>query len=125
MSKKIYIDAFFDQYEDLLKQCRTVFPSDPDWPIYIGGLGLFRRTNPMVVAQMTWKYVSPFEELIQKRDEAFFLDREYAEEADGDQSIEQTIGKLKAMWTQLTPHNRTIIWEYIANITYLAKKCAA
>jgi hypothetical protein len=29
------------------------------------------------------------------------------------------------MWSQLTPHNQSILWDYITNITYLAKKCAA
>jgi hypothetical protein len=125
MSKKIYLDAFFDQYEDLLKQCRDVFPTDPDWPIYLTGLAVFRRTNPGVVAQMTWTYVAPYEELILKRDQSFFLDRDFAAEAAGDASIEQTISKLKAMWGQLTPHNQSILWEYITNITVLAKKCAA
>jgi len=125
MSKKIYLDAFFDQYEDMLKQCKEVFPSDPDWPVYLTGLAVLRRTNPAIVAQMTWKYVAPHEDLILKRDQAFFLERDYTAEAEGDASIEQTITKLKGMWSQLTPHNQSILWDYITNITYLAKKCAA
>jgi hypothetical protein len=74
---------------------------------------------------MTWKYVAPHEDLILKRDQAFFLERDYTAEAEGDASIEQTITKLKGMWSQLTPHNQSILWDYITNITYLAKKCAA
>jgi hypothetical protein len=102
-----------------------VFPTDPDWPLYLTALAVFRRTNPGVIAQMTWTYVAPYEELILKRDQSFFLDRDFAAEAAGDASIEQTIAKLKAMWGQLTAHNQSILWEYITNITVLAKKCAA
>ena len=74
---------------------------------------------------MTWNYVAPYEELILKRDQAFFLERDFTKEANGDTSIEQTISKLKGMWGQLTPHNQSILWDFITNITYLAKKCAA
>jgi hypothetical protein len=40
-------------------------------------------------------------------------------------SYVDTVSKLRDMWQQLTEHNRSIVWDYITNITYLAKKCAA
>lgn len=119
MSKKIYIDAFYDQYEDLLQQMAAVFPEDPDWPRYRTGLAVLRRASPMMLVTKTWEYVSPYADQIQARDEAFFLTQTLAEGA-----IVQTINKLRAMWQQLTPHNHSIVWDYITNITYLAKRCA-
>lgn len=119
MSKKIYLDAFYDQYEDLLQQMATVFPDDPDWARYRTGLAVFRRANPMTLAVKTWEAVSPYEAAIQKRDEAFFLG-----EFKLGNSMSQTLGKLKSLWGQLTPYNRSIVWDYVTNITYLAKKCS-
>ena len=120
MSKKIYVDAFFAQYEDLLQQMIAVFPEDPDWMRYRTALAVFRRTNPMVIVAKTWECVSPYEGAIQSRDEAFFLTSEVPEGP-----LVQTVIKLRDMWEQLTVHNRNVVWDYITNITYLAKRCAA
>jgi hypothetical protein len=124
-TRKIYIDAFYDQYEDFLQQMLQVFPGDPDWPLYIAGLAIFRRTNPLLVAKKTWKHVSRFEEVIKKRDETFFLERDYSDITEGEEPLEQTVTKLKGMWKQMTPHNRNIVWDYMNNITYLAKVCSS
>jgi hypothetical protein len=124
MSKKIYIDAFFDQYEDFLQQMLEVYPNDPDWPLYIAGLSIFRRTNPMMVVQKTWKHISRFEEVIKARDEKFFLERDYSDITEGEEPLEQTVTKIKGMWAELGAHNRNIVWDYVNNITYLARKCS-
>lgn len=123
-TRKIYLDAFFDQYEDFLQQMQQVFPTDPDWPLYIAGLAIFRRTNPRMIVQKTWKHIGKFEATIKARDETFFLTRDYSDITEGEEPLEQTIRKLKDMWAQLTPHNRNIVWDYVNNITYLAKKCS-
>ena len=118
MSKKIYLDAFYDQYEDLLQQMLVVFPEDPDWPRYKTALAVLRRANPTLLAVKTWEYVAPFEPIIQKRDDAFFLNYTFSDTP----GVHQSIAKLKSMWKQLSVHNRSIVWDYITNITYLAKR---
>lgn len=123
MSKKIYLDAFFNQYEDFLNQLKTVFPDDPDWKVYLSGLAIFRRTSPMVIVQKTWTYVSQFQDVIEKRDETFFMERDYSDLSEGE-PIEQTVQKLKTMWSTLSVENKQIVWQFVANITKLAKVCS-
>ena len=123
MSKKIYLDAFFNQYEDFLTQLKTVFPDDPDWKVYLSGLAIFRRTSPMVIVQKTWTYVSQFQDVIEKRDETFFMERDYSDLSEGE-PIEQTVQKLKNMWSTLSVENKQIVWEFVGNITKLAKVCS-
>ena len=123
MSKKIYLDAFFNQYEDFLTQLKTVFPEDPDWNVYLSGLAIFRRTNPTMIVQKTWEFVSRFEGMIQKRDETFFMERDYSDVSEGE-PIEQTVQKLKNMWSTLSPENKQIVWEFVSNITKLARVCS-
>ncbi len=125
MSKKIYIDAFFNQYEDFLNQLKDVFPEDGDWRLYLSGLAIFRRTNPLIIVKKTWKWVSKFEEVIQKRDESFFLTMDYSEYTEGEEPLEKTIEKLRGMWSVLDTHNRKIVWDFVSNITALAKMCNA
>lgn len=124
MSKKIYLDAFYDQYEDFLQQMTEVFPGDPDWMRFRTGVAVFRRANPRVLVEKTWTYVAPFEETIRTRDENFFLTHDFSGVAKKPEPLRQTIAKLKYMWMQLTPSNRSIVWDYITNITYLAKRCS-
>jgi hypothetical protein len=123
MSKRIYLDAFYDQYEDFLQQLTSVFPDDPDWSRYRTGVAVIRRANPMALATTTWDYVSPFEDIIRARNDSFFLGRDFSDMTGGQEPLNQTIGKLKGMWQQMTPHNQSIVWDYITNITYLAKRC--
>jgi len=123
MSKKIYLDAFFNQYEDFLTQLKKVFPDDPDWKLYLSGLAIFRRTNPTMIVQKTWEFVSRFEDMIEKRDETFFMERDYSDVSEGE-PIEQTVQKLKTMWSTLSFENKQIVWEFVGNITKLAKVCS-
>jgi DNA-binding Lrp family transcriptional regulator len=125
MSKKIYIDAFFNQYEDFLTQLKEVFPEDRDFPLYLAGLAIFRRTNPGIIAQKTWKHVSRFEEVIKKRDEEFFVKRDFSDITEGEEPLEQTVAKIRGMWSSLDDHNKKMVWEFINNITALAKMCVA
>lgn len=125
MSKKILIDAFFNQYEDFLNQIKDVFPEDPDWKLYISGLAIFRRTNPLIVVKKTWKHVAPFEEMITTRNEKFFMERDFSDITEGEEPLEQTIDKLRGMWGAMSPHNRRVVWDFVNNITALAKMCNA
>lgn len=125
MSKKIYIDAFFNQYEDFLNQLKDVFPEDRDFPLYLAGLAIFRRTNPAIIAQKTWKHVSKFEDVIKRRDEDFFVQRDFGDITEGEEPLEQTVTKIKGMWSTLNAHNRKVVWDFVNNITALAKMCAA
>jgi hypothetical protein len=125
MSKKILIDAFFNQYEDFLHQIKEVFPEDGDWKLYISGLAIFRRTNPLIVVKKTWKHVAPFEEMISARNEKFFMERDYSDITEGEEPLEQTIDKIRGMWSVLNPHNRRVVWDFVNNITALAKMCNA
>ncbi len=120
MSKKIYVDAFYGQYEDLLQQMMAVFPEDPDWMRYRTAIAVFRRTNPMMLVEKTWECVAPYEDAIRTHDEAFFLAQDVAEGP-----FVHTVAKLRALWAQLSIHNRNVVWDYILNITSLAKRCAA
>ncbi len=125
MSKKIYIDAFFNQYEDFLNQLKDVFPEDRDFPLYLAGLAIFRRTNPSIIAQKTWKHVSRFEEVIKKRDEDFFVKRDFSDITEGEEPLEQTVAKIRGMWAGLNDHNKKVVWDFINNITMLSKLCTA
>ena len=125
MSKKILIDAFFNQYEDFLNQLKDVYPDDPDWKLYLSGLAIFRRTNPLIIVKKTWKWVSKFEQDIYDRNEKMFLEMDYSQYTEGEEPLEQTIDKLRSMWSVLNAHNKRVVWDFVNNITKLAKICSS
>lgn len=125
MSKKIYVDAFFDQYEDFLQQMVTSFPEDSDWARYRTGIAVFRRANPMSIVKTTWDGIAPFEPVIRKRDDTFFLTRRDSDTSSTQDPIEYILAKLTTAWSDLSLHNRNIIWDYVTNIMTLAKLCVA
>jgi hypothetical protein len=123
MSKKIYIDAFFEQYGDFLHQMVTVFPDDPDWARFRTGLAVFRRVSPKSIIQTTWEGIAPFEDSILRRDDEVFLARGKEELSPNQDAIDYLITKLTKVWTTLSLHNQNIIWDYVTNVMLLAKRC--
>lgn len=125
MSKKILIDAFFNQFSDFLTELTKAFPEDQDFPAYKAGLQLLKRTNPMIVINAIIEHVTPYEEMIKTKNSDFFLKHEFSEHTGDDDALQQVIRKLKGLWTTLGPSSQASVWGYINLLLDLAKRCAA
>lgn len=121
MSRRIFMDAFFNQFSDFLDQLIKVFPNDMDFPAYKTGLVLLQKTNPMIVVQEVVKHVTPFEKLVRAKDENFLLNYQFSEY----DTLEQIINKLKNMWSSLSDNNKQVVWNYIILLLDLSQKCLA
>lgn len=124
MSKRIFIDTFFNQFAQFMDQLIAVFPHDPDFMAYKMGIKLFHKTNPTLVISTIQEHVLPYEEMILAKNEDFFLKHEFKEYMDDD-TIGAVIHKLKGLWSVLSPDNRTCVWDYIVLLMNLAKRCTA
>lgn len=118
MSKKVFVDAFFNQFGDFLEQLIKVFPDDTDLPAYKAGLGLLQRTNPTLVIKETYTHMSPFEAVIRARNEDFFLKHEFAEY----DTLEQVIAKIKSLWVGLSENNKNCVWGYLTILLDISKR---
>lgn len=121
MSRRIFLPAIYTHFREFLDQLVILFPDDVDIPAYKTGLTLLQKTNPLLVPREVVNHVSPFEDVIRRKDEKFFLDNEFSEYQDG--TIDKVIGKVKGLWTTLTDANKTAIWNYIIILLDLAKRC--
>ena len=121
MSRKIFMDAFFNQFHEFLEQLAQVFPDDADFPAYTMALSLLQRTNPGLVVSEFKTHVFPFTDVIQAKNSDFFLKHDFSDYA-SDDTLGQIIGKLKGMWTELSENNKSSIWNYITLILTLAKR---
>ena len=122
MSKKILLDAFYNQFSDFLSELTKAFPEDPDFPAYKTGLLLFQKTNPVLVIKAVHEHVSPYEETIRAKNVDFFLKHDYAGHIDNDDALDQVIQKLKGYWGEMTEANQTVVWKYITLLLDLAKR---
>jgi len=122
MSKKVFVDAFYNQFQDFLEQLEKVLPEDTDFPTYIMGLKMMRTGNPMYVIREFIVQTKSFEDSIIKRDERFFLEYTFNEFADNDWLI-QMINKIKGLWKGFSENNKKCVWDYTNLLLSISQKC--
>lgn len=122
MSRKILLDAFYNNFSDFLDQLIKVFPEDSDFPTYKMGLFLFQKTNPAVVPTTLNLHVSPYEEIIRAKNEDFILKHEFSDHIGDDDALDQIIRKLKDQWVAMSPNNKACVWQYTTILMELSKR---
>jgi hypothetical protein len=120
MTKKILIDAFFNQFNSFLSELKQVYPEDEDFPVFITTLSLLRATNPMLVLKFVkTEVIDLYGAKIETRDESFFLDEDYSKKNDVDLNIVQ---KLKQYIQGMNTQTKETVWKYIEIISKLCTK---
>jgi hypothetical protein len=122
MSKKVFLDVFYSQFNDFLNQLINVFPEDSDFPTYKSGLFLLQKTNPILVPEQVALHVGPFEQTIRSRDEKFILEYGFDKYSD-DNALDLIIKKMKERWGVLSDNNKKVVWDYTILLLNLAQKC--
>lgn len=119
MSRKVFLDAFFNQFTSFLGELRGMYPEDPDFPNFVTAITLIRNTNPMLaVNYIKSEVIDPFQDKISARDESFFMDQDYTQKnADID-----VIHKLKEYVREMTPESKEVVWQYIELLMKLTLK---
>jgi len=119
MSKKVLIQAFFEQFVSFSKELCEMYPDDSDFSLFSNTLGLMKMTNPSLVVKYVADNVLQYEEKIMSKDETFFMQNEFAEyQADIDMNV---FSKLKQYIEKMSPSSKEHVWKYIQNIVRLAK----
>jgi len=120
MSKKILIDAFFNQFNSFLGELKHMYPEDDDFPVFITTLSLLKTTNPMLVVKfIKTEIIDLYGAKIEARDESFFLEEDYTEKQDLDLNI---VEKLKQYIRGMNTETKDTVWKYIDIISKLCQK---
>jgi hypothetical protein len=120
MSKKVLIDAFFNQFNSFLGELKQMYPEDPDFPVFITTLSMMKAANPMLVVNFVkTEIVDPFGAKIEARDESFFMTQDYATREDVDLNI---VDKIKQYIQGMSDDTKETVWKYIEIITKLCSK---
>ncbi len=119
MSKKMFIEAFYSQFGEFLKELSKMYPEDKDFPAFASNLSIMKYMNPMYpVNFVKTDVVDKYKEQILSKDESFFLNsEEIKQSADID-----IVYKLKSYITEMSPENKDVVWSYIEIITKITMK---
>ena len=119
MSRKVFLDAFFNQFLAFLGELKEMYPEDPDFPGFQTAITLIRNTNPMLaVNYIKSEVVDPFQDKIVARDESFFMDQDYTQK-NADMNV---IYKLKEYVKGMSPASKEVVWQYIELLMKLTLK---
>lgn len=120
MSKKVLVEAFFNQFNAFLGELKQMYPEDSDFPVFITTLSMMKSANPMLVINFVKsEIIVPFGEKIRIRDESFFMNQEYEAREDVDLNI---VEKIKQYIQGMSPATKETVWKYIEIITKLCEK---
>jgi hypothetical protein len=110
MSRKIFIDVFFDQFISFINELKQMYPEDTDFNTFLTTLNLLKNTNPMLVVNyIKSEVIDIYEDKITKHDETFFLEQSYSQK-NADMNI---IFKLKEYVKGMSPASKEVVWQYI------------
>jgi len=119
MSRKIFIDVFFDQFISFINELKQMYPEDTDFNTFLTTLNLLKNTNPMLVVNyIKSEVIDIYEDKITKRDETFFLERNYSQK-NADMNI---IFKLKEYVKGMSSASKEVVWQYIDLLMKLTLK---
>jgi hypothetical protein len=120
MSKKVLVDAFFNQFTSFMGELKQMYPEDPDFPTFVTTLTLLKSTNPMLVVNLVKsEIIDLYGEKIKVRDESFFMNESYSDRNDVDLNI---VDKLKQYIRGMSPETKETVWKYIEIISKLCLK---
>lgn len=116
--KAVLIQAFFEQLFTFLGELKDMYPDDPDFALGVTSVRLLRSANPLFVIKTFYDNAKGFEDEIQNRNEAFFLDHSFENIQDIDFNV---LSKLKQYVRGMTDESKKIVWIYVGNLYKLSK----
>jgi hypothetical protein len=118
-SKPVLLTAFFDQFSSFLTELHEMYPADTDFPMFVTGLRVFKSTNPSMLIRYIHDYTKPYEEVILKKDEKFFIENSFSEYT-GQVSDMNIFKKLKEYYVGMNSDSKESVWKYCQNIIRLS-----
>ena len=120
MSKKVLIDALYNQFSDFLTQLVSMDPGDEDLGVFNDNLLFVKNMNPMLLVNtMKTELIEPYGDKIAARDETFFMNYQYETREDVDLNI---VNKLRKYYSSMTNESKDIVWKYFDIIVRISKK---
>ena len=121
-----FLKAFCIQLENMSEELSDLFHKDVNLRTVYNSIILLRKSNPRKLYEIFMQYVLRYEKQILKKDESFFLDKNYEDELiemkTYDSKNINIIKCLKKYWSQMSDKSKENIWLYLNVLIKLSKK---
>lgn len=118
-----YLSKFNDTFQELIADLAKVFPDDNDFKLYEIAIHAALLANERIVYETFRDKVSDdYKARILERDESFFLNTDYSDVSELDQTDLSIITKLKGLWKKLEASDKDAVWKYLRVLVHLQKK---
>jgi hypothetical protein len=118
-SKLVLVTALFEQLRLFTDQLISMYPNDPDFPLFASSVKLLKMSNPSMVVKNIYNNTNQFSEKIMNKDEKFFLEYSFSEYENEVEDI-NVFSKLKKYIETMSSESKESVWKYIQNIYKLA-----
>lgn len=120
---------FSTQLLSLMTTLGNRFPDDKDIQLGITGIEQLKAINNKKVVDMFVMYCYKFREEVMKRNDDFFLKRDFISEDLGSDTNKtsgtEIMNNLKRHWTELDTAEKDAIWKYLQVLMTLSDKYIA
>ena len=118
-----YVQAFNNQFEELLENISMIFPEDDDIISAARSLKNLRRINPKIIIRVFYDYVDkPYGSYIHDNNFKFFLEKDYAQDVGKSMFSGEILSKIaiiKQPIANMTNEQQNIILKYFQNLCKL------
>lgn len=119
-----YVESFNNKLGEFVKDLGVTFPDISDIIMLKTSFNLARNIDPSLPQKMFHDHVSrKFGDHILASDESFFMHYDYSEISKRHGVDIDIVGKIKAIWHDLSEENKSAIWKYLQVLVLLSRKC--
>ena len=118
-----YVQAFNDQFEELLEAIAMVFPNDSEISSASRGLKQLRKINPKIIVKVFYEYVDkPYGSYIHDNNLKFFLEKDYKKDVSKSMFGTEILSKIEVIKNpiaNMSPEQQSVILKYFQNLCKL------
>ncbi len=118
-----YLKAFTTELQSFVDELQEMFPEEKDLRVYSSQTASMIRMNARLVHRYFVQYVYPYKQQIEKRDESFFLKKDYSEEIKDSGQVDMLQAmKLKTLWQVMSTDSKECTWVFLNNLISLSER---
>jgi hypothetical protein len=117
--------AFNEQFVEFIDDILRIFPNDPDIVLAKNSIVFFRKSNPKILIDVWYRYVTlKYKDIILDGDLSFFIDKKYDDDlinlSEWATQIMDVINRLKGPLKNMDETNQKKSMKYCQNLLNLS-----
>ena len=119
-----YVQAFNNQFEELVQDIERIFPEDADIATASRSLKKLRKLNPKIIIRVFYDYVDkPYGTFIHDNNLTFFLEKDYSKDLGKSMFGSEILAKIEVIKNpiaNMTSEQQNTVLKYFQNLCKLS-----